>query len=68
MVSALSILNSIVGLGLELKCGGAAKSGTGLQFNEDILLTEDLQKNCTPVPDFTNWTDRVPVTAFNFRF
>ncbi len=31
----------------------AAKSGTGLQFNKDVLFTEDLQKNCTPVPDFT---------------
>ncbi len=51
-----------------LKCGGASKSGTGLQFNEDVLFTEDLQKNCTPVPDFANWTDRVPVTACNCRF
>ena len=55
MVSALSILNSIVELGMGLKVRRAAKSGTGLQFNEDVLLTEDLQKNCTPVPDFTGF-------------
>ncbi len=56
------------GARLETKVRRAAKSGTGLQFNEDVLLTEDLQKNFTPVPDFTSWADRMPVTACNCRF